>query len=62
MSDKYDVIIVGGGPAGIFAALQLAQVEGVSILLVEKGKDLDSDLLSTEEADGYQLPQPLATV
>jgi len=26
------------------------------------GKDLDSELLSTEEADGYQMPKPLATV
>jgi adenylylsulfate reductase subunit B len=27
-----------------------------------KGKDLDSGLLSTEEADGYVLPRPQATV
>jgi adenylylsulfate reductase subunit B len=26
-----------------------------------KGKDLDSEFLSTEEADGYQMPQPQAT-
>jgi len=26
------------------------------------GKDLDSELLSTQEADGYQMPKPLATV
>jgi uncharacterized FAD-dependent dehydrogenase len=39
-TDKYDVIIVGGGPAGIFAALELAQIDGLSILLMEKGKDI----------------------
>ena len=42
MTKKYDVIIVGAGPAGIFAALELSQAEGRKILLLEKGKDLDS--------------------
>ncbi len=41
MSKKYDVIIVGGGPAGIFAALELCQADNLDILLVEKGKDID---------------------
>ncbi len=41
MAKKYDVIIVGGGPAGIFAALELSQASDLSILLVEKGKDID---------------------
>ena len=41
MVKKYDVIIAGGGPAGIFAALELSQASDLSILLVEKGKDID---------------------
>ena len=44
MARKYDVIIVGGGPAGIFAALELSQASDLDILLVEKGKDIDERL------------------
>ncbi len=40
MTEKYDVIIIGGGPAGIFAALELAQADGLNVLLMEKGKDI----------------------
>jgi len=41
MAKKYDVIIVGGGPAGIFAALELSQSSNLAILLLEKGKDIN---------------------
>jgi hypothetical protein len=42
LPDKYDVIIVGGGPAGIFAAMELCQAPDLRVLLLEKGKDIDS--------------------
>jgi uncharacterized FAD-dependent dehydrogenase len=42
MTNRYDVIIIGGGPAGIFAALELSQTAGRNILLIEKGKDIDA--------------------
>jgi uncharacterized FAD-dependent dehydrogenase len=39
---KYDLIIVGAGPAGIFSALELLkQKEDAKILIIEKGKDID---------------------
>jgi len=41
MAKKYDVIIVGGGPSGIFAALELTKSSNPSVLLIEKGRDID---------------------
>jgi len=41
MAKKYDVIIIGGGPSGIFAALELTKSAKPSILLIEKGRDID---------------------
>jgi uncharacterized FAD-dependent dehydrogenase len=41
MKDKYDVIIVGAGPAGIFTALELVKMDGIDVLMLEKGPDIE---------------------
>jgi uncharacterized FAD-dependent dehydrogenase len=40
MSERYGVIIVGAGPAGIFAALELVRAGVDGVLLLERGPDL----------------------
>ncbi len=38
---KYDVIIVGAGPAGIFSALELTQKNNLNVLVLDKGPEID---------------------
>ena len=43
---KYDGIVIGGGPAGMFAAITAAQ-SGASVLLLERNDRLGKKLLIT---------------
>ncbi len=46
-SDSYDVIVVGGGPAGSMAAKEIAQA-GHSVLMVEKHREIGIPLCCAE--------------
>jgi uncharacterized FAD-dependent dehydrogenase len=39
--DSYDVIIIGAGPAGIFAALEISKKSSLKVLILEKGRRVD---------------------
>src|SRR3990172_9413079 len=52
MAREFDVIIVGAGPAGIFAALELARVERLRVLLLEKGPDIEERIESVRPRGG----------
>ncbi len=46
-SMEFDVVIVGGGPAGLAAAIRLLQLDGsLSVVVVEKGSEIGAHILS----------------
>jgi uncharacterized FAD-dependent dehydrogenase len=49
---SFDVLIVGAGPAGIFAALELSQQPGLRIAILEKGRDIDHRHCPARESGG----------
>ena len=53
MENKYDVIIIGAGPSGIFCAYELIEKKpDIRVLIVEKGRSICLLYTSTYEADG----------
>ncbi len=48
MVRSYDVIIIGAGPAGIFASLELSDA-GLSVLLLDKGREIGARVCPVQQ-------------
>lgn len=61
LNSKYDIVIIGAGPVGIYTSIKLAK-EGFCVLVIEEDREVGrprfcTGLISKEAFDTFSLPQ-----
>ncbi len=63
MSNKYDIVIIGAGPSGVFLAYELTKLNSnKKVLIVEQGKKVESRMCPIEKTNKCMKCKPFCNI